>query len=65
MAALGLVRDRTADVADAKTPVYVELGAGRGYLSHFLVDAYGPNDLVLVERRAYRFKAERNIRGGG
>ena len=65
MAALGLVRDRTADVADAKPPVYVELGAGRGYLSHFLVDAYGPNDLVLVERRAYRFKAERNIRGGG
>ena len=43
-------------------PVYVELGAGRGYLSHFLNDAYGPLDLLLVERKAYRFEAERSIK---
>ena len=42
-------------------PVYAELGAGRGYLSHFLLDAYGPLDCVLVERGALRFKAERSI----
>lgn len=66
MAAAGLVRVRSPDASDdtSPSPAYVELGAGRGYLSHFLMDAYGPNDLVLVERRAYRFKAERNIRGG-
>ncbi|ACO65515.1 predicted protein [Micromonas commoda] len=67
MAAAGLVRVRSSDVPHddaSRSPAYVELGAGRGYLSHFLMDAYGPNDLVLVERRAYRFKAERNIRGG-
>ena len=67
MAAAGLVRVRSPDVPHddaSRSPAYVELGAGRGYLSHFLMDAYGPNDLVLVERRAYRFKAERNIRGG-
>ena len=42
-------------------PVYAELGAGRGYLSHFLVDAFGPIDLVLVERDPVRFKAERSL----
>ena len=53
---------------DAKTvtcqkrkPLYAELGAGRGYLSHFLLDAYGPLDLMLVEREAVRFKAERSM----
>jgi tRNA:m4X modification enzyme len=52
----------------ALPPVYVELGAGRGYLSYFLVDAYGPADVLLVERKSYRFKAERSIaqqRGSG
>jgi tRNA:m4X modification enzyme len=44
-----------------KKPLFVELGAGRGYLSHFLLDAYGPLDLVLVEREAVRFKAERSM----
>jgi tRNA:m4X modification enzyme len=54
--------------ADAKTgncqkrkPLYAELGAGRGYLSHFLLDAYGPLDLMLVEREPVRFKAERSM----
>lgn len=45
----------------AAGPVYVELGAGRGYLAHFLLDAYGPADLLMVERKSYRFKAERGI----
>ena len=44
-----------------RKPLYAELGAGRGYLSHFLLDAYGPLDLVLVEREAVRFKAERSM----
>ena len=46
---------------DTAGPVYVELGAGRGYLAHFLLDAYGPADLLMVERKSYRFKAERGI----
>ena len=75
MAALGLVNavesdpsvstSATAGVCSSppsRPPVYVELGAGRGYLSHFLVDAFGPADLLLVERKAYRFKAERSMK---
>ena len=30
-------------------------------MSHFLLDAYGPLDLMLVEREAVRFKAERSM----
>ena len=36
----------------------VEVGAGRGYLAHACY-VLGSRALVLVERRAYRFKAER------
>jgi tRNA:m4X modification enzyme len=46
---------------EKRKPLYAELGAGRGYLSHFLLDAYGPLDVVLVERETYRFKAERSV----
>ena len=48
--------------------VYVELGAGRGYLTHFLAEAYQHGSaaqhacFLLVERRAYRHKAERSLR---
>ena len=49
------------DTCQKRKPLYAELGAGRGYLSHFLLDAYGPLDLVLVEREAVRFKAERSM----
>ena len=44
--------------------VYVELGAGRGYLTHFLAEAYAEAhaSYLLVERRAYRHKAERSLR---
>ena len=49
------------DPCQKRKPLYAELGAGRGYLSHFLLDAYGPLDLVLVEREAVRFKAERSM----
>ncbi|KAK3264056.1 hypothetical protein CYMTET_27186 [Cymbomonas tetramitiformis] len=41
---------------------YVEMGAGRGYLSSMLAEAYGACNTALVERRSYRFKAERSIR---
>lgn len=34
----------------------VELGAGRGYLSHMLCDCYTVHKVVMVERRAYKFK---------
>ena len=51
----------TSPPSSKPPPVYVELGAGRGYLSHFLLDACGPADVVLVERETYRHKAERSI----
>lgn len=40
----------------------VELGAGRGYLSQMLCDCYTVHKVVMVERRAYKFKADRTIR---
>ena len=46
---------------------FAELGCGRGYLSHLLAEAYvrGSSEasLLLVERRSYRCKAERSLRG--
>lgn len=41
---------------------FVEFGAGRGYLSHMLCDCYGARTLVMVERRSYKFKADRTLR---
>ena len=40
----------------AKQRAVVELGAGRGYLSHMLCDCYTVHKVVMVERRAYKFK---------
>ncbi|KAJ7524021.1 hypothetical protein O6H91_18G073300 [Diphasiastrum complanatum] len=42
--------------------VYVEFGAGRGYLSQMLCDCYGISNVLLVERRSYKFKADRTLR---
>ncbi|CAI5497809.1 unnamed protein product [Closterium sp. Naga37s-1] len=42
--------------------VYVELGAGRGYLTHMLCSCFLARHVVLVERRAYKFKADRALR---
>jgi len=48
----------------ASRTVFAELGAGRGYLLHLLAHTCGPPgvNLLFVERRAYRFKAERSLR---
>lgn len=43
--------------------VYVEFGAGRGYLSHFIAEMCPGADLVLIDHTAYRFKAERSLKG--
>lgn len=40
----------------AKQRAIVELGAGRGYLSHMLCDCYTVHKVVMIERRAYKFK---------
>ncbi|KAL2631598.1 hypothetical protein R1flu_016284 [Riccia fluitans] len=42
--------------------VYVEFGAGRGYLSQMLCDSYRVSSVVLVERKAYKYKADRTLR---
>lgn len=59
----GLIFERNNKLCAEKQPVYVEFGAGRGYLSHFLSNVFSGVDLVLLERKAYRFKAERSLRG--
>ncbi|KAK8951692.1 hypothetical protein KSP39_PZI004156 [Platanthera zijinensis] len=45
-----------------KLPAVVEFGAGRGYLTHMLADSYGIKKIFLVERRAYKLKADRSLR---
>ncbi|XP_077219311.1 methyltransferase isoform X2 [Tasmannia lanceolata] len=44
------------------SPAVVEFGAGRGYLTHMLVDCYGIKKVFLVERKSYKLKADRSLR---
>ncbi|XP_059625520.1 uncharacterized protein LOC132268733 isoform X2 [Cornus florida] len=46
----------------ANVPAVVEFGAGRGYLTQMLVDCYGINKVILVERKSYKLKADRSLR---
>lgn len=40
----------------------VEFGAGRGYLGSMAADMLRPDKVLFVERKSYRFKAERELR---
>lgn len=42
---------------------WIEFGAGRGYLALMLADVSGARDIVLNDRRGYRFKVD--SQGGG
>ena len=37
---------------------YIEMGAGRGYLSYMLCSCCDVRHVVLVERRGYKFKVQ-------
>ena len=37
-------------------PVFIEFGAGRGYLTHMLADCYDAKKLIFIDRRPYKFK---------
>ena len=37
-------------------PVFIEFGAGRGYLAHMLADCYEAKRLIFIDRRPYKFK---------
>lgn len=70
MESFGLLRSPNAYAAGKEKapshsnaePVFVEFGAGRGYLAHMLADCYEAQNIVLVERRSYKFKADRTLR---
>ncbi|KAL8544785.1 hypothetical protein ACS0TY_005128 [Phlomoides rotata] len=47
---------------DTGASAVVEFGAGRGYLTQMLADCYGIKKVLLVERKAYKFKADRSLR---
>lgn len=47
---------------DADVSAVVEFGAGRGYLTQMLADCYGIKKVLLVERKAYKLKADRSLR---
>ncbi|XP_050236488.1 tRNA:m(4)X modification enzyme TRM13 [Mercurialis annua] len=49
------------DILDP-VPAVVEFGAGRGYLTQMLADCYGIKRVYLVERKSYKFKADRSLR---
>nr|GMD27807.1 tRNA:M(4)X modification enzyme TRM13 homolog isoform X1 [Ipomoea batatas]GME20196.1 tRNA:M(4)X modification enzyme TRM13 homolog isoform X1 [Ipomoea batatas] len=52
----GVLKDSSA------LPTVVEFGAGRGYLTQVLTDCYGFKKVLLVERKAYKLKADRSLR---
>ncbi|KAG6547869.1 hypothetical protein Mapa_010689 [Marchantia paleacea] len=54
--------DATKLGGDRESRAFVEFGAGRGYLSQMLCDSYGVSSVVLVERKAYKYKADRTLR---
>ncbi|CAL5206720.1 unnamed protein product [Lathyrus oleraceus] len=47
---------------DAGVSTVIEFGAGRGYLTQMLADCYGITRVFLVERKAYKLKADRSLR---
>jgi tRNA:m4X modification enzyme len=49
-------RNASANTGNKSNFAVVELGAGRGYLSHMLCDCYNVQNVVMVERRSYKFK---------
>ncbi|KAM3317985.1 hypothetical protein ACQJBY_035620 [Aegilops geniculata] len=58
----GGAEDATKEIALKRAPAVVEFGAGRGYLTQMLADCYGIKNIFLVERRAYKLKADRSLR---
>ena len=46
-------------VQDAESKVYVELGAGKGYLSCALADCAQVGQVVLVDVGTFRLKGDR------
>lgn len=60
MALHGLLGERAApgegEGGRRQSRAFVELGAGRGYLTQLLCDCFGAREAVLVERRSYKFK---------
>ncbi|CAI9104862.1 OLC1v1003645C1 [Oldenlandia corymbosa var. corymbosa] len=50
------------DVEHSEVPAVVDFGAGRGYLTQMLADCYGIKKVILVERKAYKLKADRSLR---
>ncbi|KAK2970240.1 hypothetical protein RJ640_021676 [Escallonia rubra] len=54
--------DGSSSIGDNDVPAVVEFGAGRGYLTQVLSDCYGIKKVFLVERKAYKLKADRSLR---
>ncbi len=44
---------------NAEGHVYIEFGAGKGYLSSMLADASAARHFVLLDMRSFRMKADR------
>lgn len=43
----------------AEERVFIEFGAGKGYLSSMLADASSARQFVLLDMRSFRMKADR------
>lgn len=44
---------------DYQRSVYVEVGAGKGYLSSMLGNSFAVKDMLMVDSGAFRLKADR------
>ncbi|GAB4817542.1 hypothetical protein N2152v2_004588 [Parachlorella kessleri] len=53
---------RAGLLRNLRETVYVEFGAGKGYLSSMLADCSGVGRLVMMDRRGFKTKADRGMR---
>ena len=51
-----------AEGAGLDRTVYVEFGAGTGYLSAYLAESTGARRLILLDKGSFRKKADRRAR---
>eukprot|EP00210_Caulerpa_lentillifera_P001686 g1621.t1 len=51
-----------AGVFTRQTPIVVEFGAGKAYLSSMVVDCTNAHSLILLDNQSFKFKAERSMK---
>lgn len=56
-----VTRMTAASMQAASETVYLDLGAGKGYMSSMLCSGFAPRHVIMVDSGAFRLKADRYI----